>query len=152
MATTERFDSIEAVQRERERLRALRDQQLVQLTTHWGHLREPGLQKAIGTGMLKVFTRSLFSWNTAKDVASGISPEMIGGIAGLAFGGRAKTTAGKILAMGLSAAVPFIADRFRGKGTGHNVMSELDRSWERVKNYVRDRRDARAERRASDEQ
>lgn len=152
MATTERFDSIEAVKRERERLRAQRDQQLVQLTTHWEHFREPGLQKAIGTGMVKVLTRSLFSWNTAKDVASGISPEMIGGIAGLAFGGRATTTAGKILAMGLSAAVPFIAERIGKSGTGSNVMSELERSWQRVKSYVRGRRDARAERRASDGQ
>lgn len=152
MATTERFDSMEAVQQERQRLRAQRDERLLQLNSHWEHLREPALQKAIASGALKVVSRSLFSWNTAKDVARGISPEMIGGIAGLAFGGRAKTTAGKVLAMGLSAAVPFIAERLGNRSNGPNVMSELERSWERVKAYVRERREARADRRASDGQ
>lgn len=152
MATTERFESMEAVQRERERLRAQRDERLSQLNGHWEHLREPALQKAIAGGALKVMSRSLFSWNTAKDVASGISPEMIGGLAGLAFGGRAKTTAGKILAMGLSAAVPFIAERLGKRSAGSNVMSEIERSWERVKAYVHERREARSDRRASDGQ
>lgn len=152
MATTERFDSMETVQRERERLRAQRDERLLQLNGHWAQLREPELQKAIANGAMKVMSRSLFSWHTAKDVASTISPELIGGIAGLAFGGRAKTTAGKILAMGLSAAVPFIAERIGKSGTGTNVMSELERSWQRVKDHVRERREARAEGRTSDGQ
>ncbi len=151
MGTPERFTDMAAVQRERERLRAVRDRRLAELNGHWAHLREPELLGSFGGTLAKGMLRSMFSWSKVGKLASGISPEMIGGLAGLVLGGRAKSTAAKVLAMGLSAAVPFLAERFRGGGKG-DLLSELDTSWQRLKDHLRERREARRERRSEDAQ
>jgi hypothetical protein len=147
MATTERFPDMDAVRRERERLLAVRDQRLDTLNGHWENLRDPELKRAIGMGLVKQMLRQLFSWQSAKDLSSGISPEAVGSLAAMVLGGRAKTVAGKALAMGLSAAVPFLSGRLKQAGNGH-LMSELDTSWERVKAYIRERREARRDQRS----
>lgn len=151
MRATERFPDMAAVQRERARLKAVRDERLDVLSGHWQRMRDPALQRSIGLGVVKDLFRSVFSFHGAKELASGINVEALGGLAAMILGGRAKTTAGKALAMGLSAAVPFIAKRMRGAGNGH-VGDELNTSWERVKAYVHERREARRNRRSDDAQ
>jgi uncharacterized membrane protein YebE (DUF533 family) len=76
---------------------------------------------------------------------------MIGGLAAMVLGGRARTVAGKAMAMGLSAAVPFLSGKLRNAGNGR-LMSELDTSLERVKAYIRERREARRARRSDEGQ
>jgi hypothetical protein len=146
MASPERFKDIAAVKRERERLVAIRDARSAALQEHERRLREPELQKALAGSMVKGIAGHLFSWNNAKAMVGGLSPEVIGGIAGSLVGLRAKSTVGKLLAMGLSAAVPMIANRLGSGSGGQSVLSELDRSWDRVKAYVKERRAARRER------
>jgi len=152
MGTPDRFTDMAAVKRERERLLAVRDERLADLNGHWARLREPELLGSFGGTLAKGMMRSMFSWSNAKQAAGLLSPELIGGIAGMALGGRAKSTAAKMLAMGLSAAIPFVAKRIRRQGPEHDVLSELDTSWERLKHYVRERRAARREGRSGDTQ
>lgn len=142
MAHPEQFTDMAAVRREQDRLRALRDERMNTLNGHWENVHDPAFQRWMGMGIVKHTLRSTFSWKSAKGMASGISPEMIGGLAAMVLGGRAKTAAGKALAMGLSAAVPFLSGRLKSKGTGH-LIAEVDTSWERVKAYVRERIEAR---------
>lgn len=142
---------MDAVRRERERLLAVRDQRLDTLNGHWENLREPELRHAIGIGLLKRTIRHLFTWKSAKDLSAGISPEAVGSLAAMVLGGRARTVAGKAMAMGLGAAVPFLSGKLRNAGNGR-LMSELDTSLDRVKAYILERREARRARRADEGQ
>ena len=142
MKTTERFTDMASVQRERERLKAVRDERLHDLDGHWQRMGDPALRRSLVLSTVKNALRPLFSFSGAKELASGFNAETLGGLAALFFGGRAKTMAGKALAMGLSAAIPYFSKRLHDAGDGH-VKEELRTSWERVKTHVRERREAR---------
>jgi hypothetical protein len=151
MTKPERFSDMAAVRRERERLRVLRNERLEALNGHWRNLEDKDLRRTFFLSMVRNALRSAFSRSGAKDLLSGISPEMVGGLAAMVLGGRARTVAGKAMAMGLSAAVPFLSGKLRNAGNGR-LMSELDTSLERVKAYIRERREARRARRSDEGQ
>jgi hypothetical protein len=151
MTKPERFTDMAAVRRERERLQAVRNERLAGLHSHWRNLEDKDLRRIFVTGMVRNALRNAFSKSGAKDLFSGISPEMVGGLAAMVFGARARSAGGRALAMGLSAAIPYFSKRFHDAGNGR-VKEELNTSWARVKAYVHERREARRKDRTDEAQ
>lgn len=139
----ERFTSMAQVHAHRERLRAERDAHARAMEEHWTALREPAIRQAMVGGVVKGVLRSLFTWRAARDAAEGAAPGVLGAALGAAIGGPGKGPFRQAIAAGLSAAIPLLWERWFEEGKAGHVLSELDRSWERVKEHVRERRRAR---------
>ena len=51
----------------------------------------------------------------------------------------------KLVFAGLGAAMPMVTERLLGEGKGGRILSELGRSWERIKERFEERRAERRE-------
>jgi hypothetical protein len=146
MAKTEAFRDLNEVRAAKERLRAERDRVREGLKAQLELAGDPGFQKSLLGGVLGGFLRS---WRPMKGLtgALGGSAGMAGGILGLVLGAKARTPMGRLLVGLASSIIPALIDGPGGQhdAFGPKLKRELGVSWERVKNYVNERRKARHE-------
>jgi len=146
MATTKRFTSLADVHAEKERLRRERDRVRSGLKDQLELVHDKDFRKAlIGDAVGDM----LQAWRPVRTIMSllGKSPGTTGQVLGSVLGGGISSPLGKVLMAVASAAIPVVMDRL-GKdpgATGSKLAHELAVSWGRVKDYVRERREAHRE-------
>lgn len=143
---TEIFRDLDEVRAAKNRLRAERDRVQEDLSAQLLLVREPEFRKAV---MGDAIGDLLQSWKPLRTVRA-----MFGGTTGLAskalglvVGAKAKTPAGRVMVALASFVLPAVMEKF-GKRSGidpDKLQHELGVSWERVKDYVNQRRAARDE-------
>jgi hypothetical protein len=144
MPTTEPFRSLADVQLAKARLRTERDRTQDALRTHFDHLREPAFRRALVGATIGEL---LQAWPPIKRLtrllggSSGITSKALG----LALGAKATTPWGRAAMMVASALLPGLVERLTAdpQGTGQRVLHELGISWQRIKDHVQARAEAR---------
>ena len=67
-------------------------------------------------------------------------PQTLANIAGKVLGYKKETPWGKAIMWGLTAATPYLTEKIGGNKSAETLMFEVGRSWDRIKDYVRQRR------------
>lgn len=147
MQSSKRFHSLADVQRHRELLRARREAHAAGIKQHWDTLGEPEFRKGVMSGAMRSIWKAWSPVDMLKSM-SGEPSGLTGILLGMALGSRARTGWGRLLTWAAGAAVPVVADRLKEDERAQHLLSELGRSWERLKAYVRQRREAHRERQA----
>lgn len=146
MPPTKPFNSLAEVRAEKERLRRERDRVQSGLKDQLDLVRDKDFRKAlIGDAVGDM----LQAWRPIRAIMSflGKSPGTTGQVLGSVLGGRMNSKWARVLMAVASAAIPVVMDRM-GKdpgATGSKLAHELAVSWGRVKDYVRERREAHRE-------
>lgn len=146
MPPTKPFNSLAEVRAEKERLRRERDRVQSGLKDQLDLVRDKDFRKAlIGDAVGDM----LQAWRPVRAIMSflGKSPGTTGQVLGSVLGGRMNSKWARVLMAVASAAIPVVMDRM-GKdpgATGSKLAHELAVSWGRVKDYVRERREAHRE-------
>ena len=146
MATTKRFTSLADVHAEKERLRRERDRLQNDLKAQLELVRDKDFRMALVGDAVGDLLRS---WRPIRAIMGvfGKSPGAAGQVLGSVLGGRMGSPLGKVLMAVATAAIPLVMERL-GKdpgATGSKLAHELAVSWGRVKDYVRERREAHRE-------
>jgi hypothetical protein len=141
MPSRNTFPDLDAVKRERGRLLAERDRHSAALRGHWELMRQPSFRRrAIGAALTDV----LKAVRPLDHLAAAFGParSLLGTVLGVALGSQAKGAFGKAALGGLGMILPGLWDGARKSEGGHRVLSELGRSWQRIKDRLQQRRDA----------
>ena len=136
---TERFRSIDQVRAEQARLRTLREAHEKALSGHWDALGDGEVQKGLAGSMVKCILRSVLTWRNARAAAGMAAPSLLGALTGAAVSGGTGGPWRRTLGAVLGAAVPLFWERYVQGGRLQHLFAELGRSWEHVKDHVRDR-------------
>ncbi len=144
MPSRNTFPDLATVKRERGRLMAVRDQHAAALRNQWQQARSPAFRRRVVGDALTDVLRSV---RPLDHLASAFGPAhgLLGTVLGLALGSQAHGTLGKAALGGLGMVLPGLVDGLRNKERGHHVLSELGRSWQRIKDRLSERRHARRE-------
>jgi hypothetical protein len=148
MERTERFRSLEEVRLHRDRLRALRDGHLAGIKGHWESLGEPEFRSGVVNGVFHSVWEAWRPLDALRTVAT--DGDLPGTALGLLLGRHSKSPWGRALVWAAGAVLPIIVSQVRNNEHVQRFTSELGRSWERIKDHMRERREARRERRHSD--
>lgn len=146
MPPTKPFNNLAEVRAEKERLRRERDRVQSGLKAQLELVRDMDFRKAlIGDAVGDM----LQAWRPVRAIMSflGKSPGTTGQVLGSVLGGRMNSKWARVLMAVASAAIPVVMDQM-GKdpgATGSKLAHELAVSWGRVKDYVRERREAHRE-------
>lgn len=146
MSKTEVFRDLNEVRAAKERLRAERDRVQEGLKARLELAGDPGFHKSLLGGALGGLLRS---WRPMKGLAEvlGGSAGTAGSILSMVLGAKARTPMGSLLIGLASSAIPALIDRLGEEpdAFGPKLKRELGVSWERVKDYVNERRKAHQE-------
>lgn len=146
MPPTKPFNSLAEVRAEKERLRRERDRVQSGLKDQLELVRDKDFRKAlIGDAVGDM----LQAWRPVRAIMSflGQSPGTTGRVLGSVLGGRMNSRWARVLMAVASAAIPVVMDRMGNDpgARGSKLAHELAVSWGRVKDYVRERREAHRE-------
>lgn len=144
MAKTETFQNLDEVRAAKIRLRAERDRVQEGFAAQLQLIREPEFRKAIAGDAMGDLLQAWKPLRTVKAMfggTAGITSKAIG----LVVGAKAKTPAGRVMVALASFVLPALMEKFGKKSgiTTDKLQHELGVSWERVKEYVKERREAR---------
>ncbi|MBL7940521.1 MAG: hypothetical protein JNL43_14265 [Flavobacteriales bacterium] len=146
MGKIEAYRSLAEVRDHKQRLRAERDRVQEGLKAQLELVREPAFRKGL---MGDAFGDMLQAWRPLKRIS-----HLLGGTAGttskvlgVALGAKAKTPTGRIMVALAGFVLPALMEKFDTASgmTSEKLQRELIVSWERVKEYVNERRTAREE-------
>ena len=144
MARSERFASMDEVRADKQRLLVERDWQRARLTNHWSQLSEPGFRRALlGEGIREV----LGHVPVLRTITGMITPDRatIGQVMGLALAMGRKTPTTRIASMIAGMVLPQLLERYATGERAARVITEVKRSWERIRQRWRERQAARSE-------
>ncbi len=139
MKKSERYKSMDEVRTEKARLRAAREGYRYNLQEHWTVMGEKEFRRGL---VGDVFGELLAAWRPAKAVMAFIDhkPQTLAHIAGQMLGHKKETPWGKAIMWGLTAATPYLSEKIGGNKNGETILFEVRRSWDRIRDYVRQRR------------
>ncbi len=135
------FPDLAAVQRERDRLRAEREQHTNALRAHVRQMQGPGFRRRVMRDALVGVWHSI---RPASDLPSAFGPArlVLGTLASAALGSRVGSPLVRAAIGGLSMVLPALWDGLRRGKHGRHLLSELDRSWQRIKDRLHQGREA----------
>ena len=142
MEKHEHFATLDAVHLHRDALRAKRQSHATAVRSHWSTLGEAEFRSALVNGAVRGLWSAWKPMDTVRSVV-GQPVNLSATLLGLALGSRARNGWGRALIYVASAAMPFLMDRLKDNERLQHILSELDRSWHRIKDRVRERREAR---------
>lgn len=139
MKKSDRFESMDAVRTEKARLRAAREGYRYNLKEHWTVVGEKEFRRGL---VGDVFGELLAAWRPAKAVMAFMDhkPQALANIAGSLLGHNKATPWGKAIMWGLTAATPYLSEKIGGNKNAGTLLSEVQRSWDRIKDYIRQRK------------
>jgi len=137
MRRTDRFLNLAEVRLERDRLKGIRDKHQEALVEYWDLVREPAFRRGMAGD---AFGDMLRAWRPLRSLSQLLRVEngAVGSAIGLAMGARSRTVKGKPFAWIVSAIAPMLLERFATPERLEHIATELKRSWERVKERVRE--------------
>lgn len=148
MERIERFRTLEDVYLQRDRLRALRDGHLAGIKGHWESLGEPEFRRAVVKATFSNIWEAWRPLDALRTVAT--DGDLPGTALGLLLGRHSKGPFGRVLMWAAGAVLPRIIEQVRDNEKVQRFTSELGRSWDRIKDHMRERREARRDRRSSE--
>jgi hypothetical protein len=142
MAKVDRYNSMDEVRTEIARLKAAREGYRFNLKEHWKVAGEKEFRRGL---VGDVFSELIGAWRPMKSVMAFLDdrPQGLTSMAGSLLGAKQYTPWGKAIMWGLTAATPYLTEKIGGNKTADTLLSEVRRSWERVRDYVRSRKAAR---------
>ncbi len=135
------FNNLDEVRAEKLRLRGERDRIQYELRAHLELARDSDFRRAIAGD---AFGDMIQAWKPLRTLKTlfGRSPSMATGALGVLLGAKAKTPVGRVVLGIAGTLLPMLLERFKGgSGKSGNWGEELNTSWERIKRYVRERRE-----------
>ena len=137
------FRDLESVRRERGRLLLESDRRASALGAHWRMISTPDFRHRVIGNTLTDILRSVRPMEHLGAVLRP-GPGAVGTALGLGLGLFGKSPMAKLVFAGLGAAMPMVTERLLGEGKGRRILSELGRSWERIKERFEERRAERS--------
>jgi hypothetical protein len=136
------FRDLDDVKRERGRLMTERDLRGAALQRHREHITDKRFRKKLIGNTISELLRA---WKPMRHFGESLGPAsgVAGGILGMLLGSRMESRLGRWVLTGLGAVLPALGEKLHVGERGGHIASELGHSWERIKDYVRDRRTAR---------
>jgi hypothetical protein len=141
MEKSEGFDSLDAVHLHREALRAKRQGHATAIRSHWSTLGEAEFRSGVVNGAMRGLWKAWSPMDTLRS-AAGQPADLAGTVLGMALGSKAHTGWGRVLMYIAGAAMPLLIERVKDNDRIQHLLSELDRSWHRIKDRMRERREA----------
>jgi hypothetical protein len=141
MGKSERFDSLDAVHLHRDALRAKRVGHSTAVRSHWSTLGDAQFRTALVNGAVRGVWNAWRPMDTLRAV-TGQPADLAGTLLGIALGSKARTGWGRVLMYVAGAAMPLLIERMKDNDRVQHLLSELDRSWHRIKDRMRERREA----------
>jgi hypothetical protein len=141
MKKSDRFESMDQVRTEKARLRAAREGYRYNMKEHWTVLGEKEFRRGL---VGDVFSELMGAWRPMKAIMAFTDhqPHALANIAGKLLGHKKDSIWGKAIMWGLTAATPYLSEKVSGNKTAETLLSEVKRSWDRIRDYVRQRRAA----------
>jgi hypothetical protein len=141
MPSPSAFPDLAAVQRERGRLLAEREQHANALRAHMRQMQSPGFRRRVMRDALAGV------WHTIRPtshLSSAFGPArlVLGTLASAALGPRVGSPLAKAAIGGLSMVLPALWDGLRRGKHGSHLFSELGRSWQRIRDRLHQHREA----------
>lgn len=137
MKKTDRFQSLEDVRREREHLKAVRDRHQHALEEYWQLVHEPEFRRGLAGD---AFGDMLRAWKPMRALGRFFQSDAgaVGNVMGMVMGSRSRTLKGRLFAWAVSALAPILLKRYATPERMEHIVSEVKRSWDRVRERVRE--------------
>lgn len=142
MERIERFDSLGAVHQARAALLAKREGHATAIRSHWDTMAEAEFRSGVVNGTLRGIWKAWSPMNTLGSVV-GQPGDLTGLLLNTVLGGKGQGPWGRALIWVASATMPMLIDRLKQNDRARHTLSEFERSWQRIKNHMRERREAR---------
>lgn len=125
------------MRREREQLKAVRDRHQNALQDYWQLVHEPEFRRGLAGD---AFGDMLRAWKPMRSLGRLIQSDQggLGNVLGIALGSRTRTVKGRLFAWAVSAIAPFLLKKYATPEHMEHLVSEVRRSWDRVRERVRD--------------
>lgn len=143
MARSERFANMNEVRAEKQRLLVERDGHRARLTSHWSHLNDPDFRRVLlGDGIREI----LRNVPVLKTFTGMITPNRatFGQVIGLALAMGRKTPTTRVASLIAGMVLPPLLERFATGERADRLITEVKRSWERIRERWQERRAARS--------
>ncbi len=136
MKKTDRFQSLEEVRRERERLKGVRDTHQEALHEYWRLMHDHRFRRGLAGD---AFGDMLRAWKPMRTIGRWFQSDSgaMGNILGVALGSRSRTFKGRLLAWAVSAIAPMLMKKYATPERMEHVATELKRSWDRIRERAR---------------
>lgn len=137
MKRIDRFQSLDEVRREREKLKAVRDKHQNALQGYWELVHEPEFRRGLAGD---AFGDMLRAWKPMRALGRFIQSDTgaMGNVLGMAMGSRSKTLKGRLFAWAVSALAPILLKKYATPEKMEHIVTEVKRSWDRVRERVRE--------------
>ncbi|MBX2973135.1 MAG: hypothetical protein KF797_08530 [Flavobacteriales bacterium] len=138
MKRTDRFQSLDDVRRERERLQAVRDGHQNALQGYWQLVHEPAFRRGLAGD---AFGDMLRSWKPMRMLGGFLRSDdgAIGSALGMVMGSKARTVKGRVFAWAVSLIAPMLLKKYATPERMEHLVAELKYSWDRVRERMRER-------------
>lgn len=142
MKGTDRFRDLAELRSERERLRALRDKHQAALHAYWELVHEKEFRRGLAGD---AFGDMLKAWRPLRTIGSFLRSDngAVGSALGLVMGARSRTLKGRLITWAIGAIAPMLMRRYATPERLDHLAEELQESWDRVKERMRQRRTER---------
>ena len=132
MKRIDRFRSLADVRVERDRLKGIRDHHQTALKEYWDLVHEPEFRRGLAGD---AFGDMLKAWKPMRTLGAVLQMDngSIGNVLGMAVGARARTFKGRILGWVVGAIAPILIQKFATPDRLEHLMSEIRRSWDRIR-------------------
>lgn len=135
MKRTQRFHSLAEVQAEKLLLRDRSNANSERLRSHLDTVRDPELRKKLIGNSIQEIIRSSKPLKLLGSIF-GSEKGVAGDLLGMALGANGKTMKGKTMGWVAGIALPLLANAFMSSERGGQIVRELGRSWERIRNRL----------------
>lgn len=141
MKRIDRFQSLDEVRRERERLKGVRDKHQDALHAYWQLVHEPAFRRGLTGDALGDMLRA---WKPLRSLGRLFRSEngALGNVLGLAIGSRSRTLKGRLFGWAVSLVAPILLKKYATPDRLEHLMTELERSWDRIKERMRGEQEA----------
>ncbi len=141
MERTDRFRTLDDVHLHRDRLRATRAHHLDGIKGHWGTLREREFRGAVVNSFFRDLWQTWRPLGALRTMAGNGSD--LGGLGlGMLMGKRASSPWGRVATWIAGAVLPLVRERLGSDPRVQQFLSEVQRSWQRIKDHINERRAA----------
>lgn len=137
MKKTDRFQSLDDVRRERDRLKAVRDKHQDALNEYWELVHEPAFRRGLAGD---AFGDMLRAWKPIRSLGRFIQSDSgaMGNVLGMVMGSRSRTVKGRLFSWVVSALAPIVLKKYATPERMEHLVTEVKRSWDRVRDRVRE--------------
>lgn len=137
MKGTDRFQSLAELRMERDRLKAVRDRHEDALNGYWDLMRDKDFRRGLAGD---AFGDMLRAWKPMRTLGRFMRSDdgSMGNVLGMVMGSRARTLKGRLFAWAVGIIAPIVLKKYASPERMEHIVQEVKRSWDRVRERMRE--------------